>query len=164
MNYYRSNMQGGGGGEFEATYTVTVNNELQKTIATEDFKESTSFNDQISIGSNVCSCYGMLMNCTGYNQDLTIPETVTNAMLMMFGCTKFGKNVYFKGKTAKTMPVTSMMYGCNNSLRKNIFFNSALNSIFNATGSVVSGITWTTMTNGFYNATYNIYCYYNYSG
>lgn len=100
MNYYRSNMQGGGGAsEFEATYTVSVNNELQKTSATDKFMENSSFNDQVIIGNNVYNCMGMLQNCTSFNQDITVPESVTIATRLLFGCTKFGKNVYFKGKT-----------------------------------------------------------------
>ena len=61
-----------------------------------------------------------------------------------------------------------MLSYMNTQKRKNIHFNSALQDIFynNGSGFGITGTatTWTNMTNGFYNAAVNIYCYNNYRG
>lgn len=101
------------------------------------------------------------------NQNIIIGNEVKNCYAMMAQCTNFGKAIYFKGNVYRFMNTVNMIRGTKNSLRKEIWFNSVFNNRFNvaSTLSIVgNNITWTDMDNGFYNATYNIYCYNNYAG
>ena len=146
MILYRSNPRITYGHDYSEDYTVKVvsNNELLPTSCVNLFTHNPSFNSDIIIGNNVCNIYSMLYNCKG-----------------------FGSNIFIKGNIFRNINSSSMFHFCNNELRKNIFFNSVLNNCFNssASNSIVGyPITWSSMTNGFYNSTYNVYCYYNYGG
>lgn len=123
-----------------------------------------NFNMPVNISQNVEEC-SMMFWLSSFNQDIVIPKSVNNIAYML-NTPSYGKNVYIQGNEYRSLNI-SYMFSKNNVLRKNIFFNQALNNIFNITNSyslVGTSITWTSMTNGFYNADYNIYCYYNYSG
>ena len=137
--------------DYSSTYTASNNGVPYESSCAFRFAGNTSFNSPISIGENVNSAYHMLE-----------------------GCSSFGQDVYIRGGRRKSNSVlgsfnaSGLFKSCNNSKRKNIWFNNILNNCFNNTGAVSSitntAITWTAMTNGFYNTAYNIYCYYNYSG
>ena len=76
-------------------------------------------------------------------------------------------NVYFKGNTSRTLKAQGILNGRTSPKRVNVFFHSIFNSVFNHTNSnsiVAETITWTSMTNGYYNTKFNVYCYYNYAG
>lgn len=219
--------------DFSATYTASVNGELQKGSCRRGLASNSSFNGNVIIGNNVWDCSGLFISCSNFNQPINIPNSVKNCTSMFSSCNNFnqpidipnsvrccnymffncanfnqpvnisqnveacysmfqysgfnqdlvipksvneigfmlytnsyGKNVYIQGNEYRSLHI-AYMFSQNNVLRKNIFFNQALNNIFNITNSyslVGASITWTPMTNGFYNEYYNIYCYYNYSG
>ena len=125
-----------------------------------------SFNQPVTIGNKITTCASMFAHCTSFNQPIIIPNSVIHCSHMFDYCTNFSNSIYFKTKNT-SLDVTFLLSNCNNSKRKNIFFNSVLNSKFNNTAAYFSivgrdSITWTPMTNGFYNTAFNIYCYYNY--
>ena len=107
-----------------------------------------------------------------FTQPITIPEKTHNCARMFFGCTNFSKNIYVKWPADGGVPfptyanTVNFFARCNNSLRKNIFYNNKYDVFFHnttaSTSIVGAAITWTSITNGYYNATYNIYCYNNY--
>lgn len=131
------------------------------------FSGCSNFNQSFNIPEEVISCDSLFLSCVAYNQMTIVPSNVNNAGRMFSGCTGFENTVYFKGNEYRDINVAYSVARCNNLKRKNIYFNSALNNKFNITNSssiVGASITWTTMANGFYNSTYNVYCYYNYDG
>lgn len=166
MQLYRSTIKTqGGGGDYSATYTFSINGVKQKGSCARMFANNTSFNSPVIIGNNVNSCYCMFES-TAMNQDITVPINVTELNRMLYN-TPFGKNIYIKGKEFRNFNLGGLFN--TSTKRKNILFHSSLNSVFNNGAIVDDGInlivpTWTPMTNGFYNTQYNIYCYYNYSG
>ena len=86
---------------------------------------------------------------------------------MFYYCNNFSSNIYFNGNIYRNINIKSMLGQTNNSLQKNVYFNSILNNVFNKTDTssiIGSAITWIDMedNNGFYNEIYNIYCYNNY--
>lgn len=116
---------------------------------------------------NVKSLGSMFYN-SAFNKDIYIPSQINNLFHTFANCKSFSKNVYIQG-TYRVINVAGMFLNCDNTKRKNIFFNNALNGQFGQSGStsvIGAPITWTNITGnvGFYNATYNIYCYNNYSG
>ena len=146
MQLYRSNLNNGGSGEdYSATYTATVNGDLQMGSASRKYDSNTTLNAPVTIGSNVITCFRTFS-----------------------GCTNFANDIYVKGNTYRALNVVGMLSYMNTQKRKNIHFNSALQDIFynNGSGFGITGTatTWTNMTNGFYNAAVNIYCYNNYRG
>lgn len=122
----------------------------------------TSFAKNIKLSNNTNRLLHALSG-TKFNQDITIPESVMDCYSLLGNDVSFGKNIYFKGNTYRNIRISSMLEGTNNSKRKNIFFNQALNNKFNGS-SWLDNLSWVPMTNGFYDANYNIYCYYNYAG
>ncbi len=132
--------------------------------------QCTNFNGEIILGNGANNCAYMMYNCQNFNHDITLPNTVMNASSMLCNCTNFGKNIYFKGNSYRALDVSHLLYGTTFSIRKNVHFNQVLNNRFNMTNKSqslqggISDIIWTSMTNGFYNDFYNIYCYYNYPG
>ena len=130
------------------------------------FRNCQRLNQNIKIPSNASSCSSMFES-TAMNQDITIPSNVRIISRMLFN-TPFGRNVYIKGNVYRSI----LAYGLfdTSTKRKNIWFHSSLNNEFNNTGLVGYDNgwsikpTWTSMTNGFYNTQFNIYCYYNYTG
>ena len=128
------------------------------------FFHCTNFNHPVNIPNNAINCKSMFLGCYNFNQPIIIPNSVIDCSFMFSSCTNFCQNIYFKGQELRDLNVSDLFYNANGSLRKKIFFNSALNSIFNQAKVNYSSITWETIINGFYNLAYNIYCYYNYSG
>lgn len=174
MGYFRSTLayQGGGGIDYSATYTVSINGEKQDGYCGYQYDSANNMqikNRVITIGNNVTNCVFMFNNTrnVSFSEDIVIPARVNNCG-RMFSNSDFDKNIYVKGTVSRVVNIAGMFYNANNSKKKNIYFNTVLNSIFNkttASSSIVgTSITWATTTNGFYNSAYNIYCYYNYEG
>lgn len=142
MILYKSSHSGGISDKSEQ-YTVKYDGSVQQGSACSYFSHDDIINSSIEVGNNICDVTWMLDYCTN-----------------------FGNDVYIKGNTLRDLKVRGLFAYCNNSLQKNVHFNSVFNGIFNNTINSIAGglIEWTDMTNGFYNATFNIYCYNNYSG
>lgn len=120
-----------------------------------------------SVGLNNIGCYSLLNNSQNFNSPIVFGESVYNVVWALQYCKNFGSSIYFKGNQWRQIAITGLLGFTNNSLRKNVHFNSVLNNVFNRTDGqsiVVNAISWTPMTNGFYNQQYNIYCYNNYAG
>lgn len=167
---------------FNFNQPVTISDNINYASAM--FADCYNFNQPVTISNNINSVSSMFANCykfnqplnvncpnvqsilsySGINSNVTFGTRTVNLFRAMDNCMNFTGDVFVQG-TAVTN-VYGLFNYCNNSLRKNIWFNSALNAVFNArTGStsmVGASVTWTAMTNGFYNALYNIYCYNNY--
>lgn len=187
MICYRSTVKQQGGEDYSATYTASVNGVLQKGSCCNRFHGQTAFNSPVIIGNNIKNCYAMFYSCSSFNQNIiipnsvndctmmfkectslnqsiTIPDSVDNCVQMFYNCCNLESNIYFNGNVYRELNLT-YAFMSTQSHRINIFFNIALNNVFNSARIAVYTIpTWTTMTNGFYNTTYNLYCYYNYSG
>lgn len=127
------------------------------------------FNKSVTISNGVRGCANMFRNCYRSGtipSSLTIPETVTD-ISNMFTYAGTMNDIYIKGKAYRWIGTTAFVQRYSTTTRLNIHFNSSLNNRFNITAAysiVGAAVTWTAMTNGFYNATKNIYCYYNYAG
>lgn len=130
------------------------------------FYNCVRFNQNIKIPSNASTCSSMFES-TAMNQNIIIPSSVNYIDRLLFN-TPFGRNVYIKGNVYRNIRVSGLFN--MSTKRKNIWFHSSLNNVFNNADLVAydNGLaikpTWTSMSNGFYNTQYNIYCYYNYSG
>lgn len=168
MLLYRSSLRTSEGEDYSASYTATVDGVLYASSAfVIDDNDRATFNNVVEIGNNIVQAIYTFNNCKNFNQNIIIPQRVIDCRNMFHGCTNFGQNIYIKGNTNRTINTVNMLQSMNNSLRKNIWFNSSLNAQFNKSDNnslVGNSITWTPMTNGFYNEVYNIYCYSNYSG
>ena len=145
---------------------ITIPNNV--TNCDEMFYSCRNLNQPVTIpdGATNCNCYRMFFQCYNFNQPVIISSGVASCYEMLQACNNFGSNIYIKRTNADSFTATGMLFGKNNQRRVNIHFNSALNNYFNKSTSVSiveASITWTAMTNGFYNAAYNIYCYNNYS-
>ena len=130
------------------------------------------YSKPIIIPDSVTNCSSMFGHCNSFNSTITIGN-VNDCNFSSFisgngdSDGNFGNHIYFKTKQTN-INVTGMLTHTNRTLRKSVHFNSVLNSKFNGTdyetGSIVFyDITWTSMTNGFYNTAWNVYCYYNYT-
>jgi hypothetical protein len=124
-----------------------------------------NFNSPITIGTNVISCNQLLTGCNNFNQDITFPKNVASIFIGLQGTTSFGKNVFINNASITQSNVYRLFQDCNNSLQKNIWCNNLTPFLGNkyANSIAMADITWTEMTNGYYNSVYNIYLYNNYS-
>ena len=163
MGFYRSALNNG-----QYPELVVVDGENASTYLRTEGLLPENFNGTVSIGNKVTNCSHMFYYCTNFNQPITIPSSVTNCSYMFYKCTSLSSDINIKGTAYRSLNIYSMLSGKNNSKRINVRFNSVLNNIFNVSTAgytlVSSIINWTTMTNGFYNTVYNVYCYYNYAG
>ena len=108
MQLYRSNLNNGGSGEdYSATYTATVNGELQKGSAVRKYDGNTSLNAPVVIGNNVNNCFRTFA-----------------------GCTNFANDIYIKGNNYRSLNIQFMLLSMNAQKRKNLHFNSAFQSLF----------------------------------
>lgn len=168
MNGYRSTLAGGGGQDHAGDYTFSLIKNGKTTYANGScrgmFFENTSLNDPVIIGRAVNCCVDMFNGCTSFNQDLDIHGGIDNCYRMLYGCSNFAKNIYFHSRE-RAINTVGMLQGTS-TLRKNVLFQRSMNTYFNNTdASSIMGapVTWTEITNGFYNAAFNVYCYYNYA-
>ena len=166
-------------------YLIYVNNNGNKELFCGSIGWDTdacdkSYNEPSVIGSRVTNCASMFRGFSEYNQPTTIPEGVTNCIWMFEGCSKFDQPI------AIPESVTScymMFYNCPNmSSDIYIYQNDSLNcigmlsshdngrrinvycrnlSLINGSdydnSLVYSEIEWDEITNGYFNAEYNIY-------
>ena len=159
------------------------------TICSDMFNGCSMFNRPVIIGNNVNYCGFMFNGCMNFNQSITIPDSVTNCRGMfncchnlnqpviignnvndcvsMFShCYNFNSNIYcYSNKFTNHSNTYAMFYSCFNNRTKRLFIYNNMNRYFNNTdnSSIIgpSGITWTSMTNGYYNSTYSIFIYTN---
>lgn len=186
MIAYRSTVKNGF--DLSESYRLKVNGILTDGYCNGMFSGSETFNEPVIIGNNVVSCYSMFSNCYNFNQSITIPNSVVNCSYMFATCVNLKQpitipvnvinafamcqhtgvqDIYLKGNTFRDISVSSLLRSKNNQFRTNVFFNSIFNNKFNVSNyfSIVGTLVeWTTMDNGFYNSTLNVYCYNNYSG
>ena len=163
---------------FRYCYNLNQSFSVNSELAVGMFVYCNSLNRPIILG-NVKNAYALLSYASNFNQDITIPNMTENICSLLAHSASFAKNIYIKGNLISrngSLDTLGLLQNSNNSLRKNIWFNSTLNAYFNKTGinnsivglehnySSATAITWTSMTNGFYNTAYNIYCYNNYTG
>ena len=131
------------------------------------FRNCLNFNAPVDFGNGFRDITATFTNCISYEQPIIIPNSTTSVGELCLGAVKV-TDIYFKRDVYTSINVKSLYANTLNSLQKNIHFNSVLNNVFNKTMSYESvigkAITWTDMEdgNGFYNTTYNIYCYNNY--
>lgn len=126
----------------------------------------TNFNIPLTIGENVVNCSHML-DSSNFNQNIIVPSSVNDLSYFLYSAPQFSNDIYINGTTFREINVKYMAYYSIAPKRKNIRFNPVLNNIFNKTDSnsvVGLSVTWTPLTNGFYNSTYNVYCFNDYAG
>lgn len=144
---------------------VTIPNSVRYTMGM--FMGCNHFNQPVVIPNGVIHMDGMFKNCSLFNQPLVIPQSANAraVMSMLDGCTNMSQDVKIYSTAINN--AYRFCANKNNSKRLNIFVPSTGNT-FNAFKStttanriVQSTISWTTMTNGVYNSTWNIYIYNN---
>lgn len=140
--------------------------------------ENTFLNSNINIPKNAKNCAYMFCGCRWYYdfKNIYIPENVISVDGMFSGITwdSYNKNINVYFNTTRYINIDiNGMFGPGSQTttahlrlecRRNIFFNSILNNVFNRTDyfSIANNpIAWTPMTNGFYNSYYNFYMYNN---
>ena len=142
------------------------------------FFNVSSLGYEIKIPNNATDCSHMFYNIRYKNfSNIHIPSKVTSVDNICgggdAGSFNYAPNIYFEAKDWININIQGMFGGgylngperFNANFRKNVFFNSILNNIFNRDDyhSIADrNVTWTPMTNGFYNAEYNFYMYNNY--
>lgn len=120
---------------------------------------------KITFGKNMVDCVRMFQGCyqLSIDNDVTLPKSVALANGMFAECGRLNiPNLYINNINCG---ISYMLSSWHNS-RINIFCED-LTEIVSLTqsDSIVGGkITWTPMTNGYYNALRNIYLYNNYLG
>lgn len=118
----------------------------------------------VIISKDTTNCYYMFNNVSGiYN--VTIHANVTNCS-MMFRNLRSATNIYININPSQTAHnFRNMLYLKSNSFRTIIFCNNLSYLNKTSTASIVGKvITWSSITNGYRNATYNINLYNNYTG
>lgn len=139
------------------------------------FAECNGYNRPTTIPNGVTTTQYLFGGCASFNQSVDIPESVTTCAEMFGDCTNMAGNIYVRPKDWEWVwgslpPTYRMLVGKNNAKRVNIFVprNSKTNSQFyysgkedGASGMLGANITWSTMTNCYYNTAYNVYVYYN---
>ena len=145
-----------------ANESVTIGNNV--TNCAYMFANCDNFNQQVTIPDNVTDCTFMFRSCSKFNQPITIPSSVTSCENMFRNCPNMSSNIYINNKVG--IDVSYMLRSYNTQKRINVFCNNIATLNKTASGESLTGtdITWTSTTNGYYNATYNIYIYNNYGG
>lgn len=121
------------------------------------FSGCKNFNQLITIPNSVISCSYMFGSCGNFNQPITIPNSVVDCSYMFYNCINMNRDIKLL-HTTQSVNISGMLSSMNNSKRKNIYCANL--SLLNAkdTSSLIGrSITWSTTTNGYYNATYNVY-------
>lgn len=169
MNGFRSCLAGTGDTDSAASYTMTLTRGGVTNLAPGScygmFAENATINVPVTIGRAVNRSDYMLRNCINFNQNLNVHGGVVSCVGMLDGCTKFSKNVYFHARNS-AINASGLLANTSNALRKNVWFQTNMNTYFNNTDAssiVGQPVTWTAITNGYYNAAFNVFCYYNYA-
>ncbi len=138
------------------------------------FRDAVVFNKEVTFPHSNINRYSpmglnmayVFQNASNYNCAVRVPNRATNICSMLENATMFGNTVYVNNKSFGMSHVRNLFKGCNNSKRKTLYCNNGRNLIGNTASNSLVGaaVTWATTTNGYYNATYNVYIYYNYTG
>lgn len=152
-------------GMFTGCYRLNQNIQIPEGQTNLDslFAVCSNLNQPIKIPDSAIDIRYMFGGCSNFNQDMIIPENVMECSRLFVNCYEMHKNIYFKGKNYRNLLIDNLIYTPLNAFMSiNIFFNHALNNIFNTLWG--SWTSWTPMENGFYNETWHVNCYYNYPG
>jgi hypothetical protein len=98
-----------------------------------------------------------------YNQPITIPNSVVDCRYMFNGCTNMRCNIYIDNKNLNNKNMAGFIKNHPNNKRINIFCNNI--QVLNRTDTdsiIEQAITWSSISNGYYNRSFNIYIYSNY--
>lgn len=109
MIAYRSTQTAGGGQNYAATYTGTVNNKLVKSSAAGMFYNNRYFNSEIFIGDNVGQCSSMLEKCNNFNSEIHFGKNVINAANMLYNCNNFNLPLVLGNKM---VDISGMLDNC----------------------------------------------------
>ena len=127
------------------------------------FQDCSKFNQPFIIPDNITDIYSILGNCYEFNQPFIVPENVKTVSYAFWNCYNLS-NIYFKNSSNITA-CSGMVrrFGVSSYNRINIWCNNT--SPFTQGSIVGQSITWDTMLdgNGYYNTTFNVYLYNNYS-
>lgn len=145
-----------------------LNSNIRTRVGIEDcshmFYMCLNFNQGVAIPANATNLKNMFSWCRNLNQDFTIVSSAVCSR-MFEECSNMGGNIYFNNTP---IDVGGMLNAKNLSKRVNIFCNDLTNVSSGAPNWVYlynsSPINWSTMTNGYYNESLNIYLYNNYVG
>ena len=120
-----------------------------------------NFDQPVTIPNNVRDIQSMFAYCNNFNQSIIIPRSVSNLQNMFDTCENYSNTIY--ANVSRTANAKGMFSNKNSSHRVNIYCNSLWAFNGNSYSNSITGdsITWTQMTNGVYNAVYNIYLYTN---
>ena len=120
-----------------------------------------------NVGANVINAAYMYYQCFNMQGMMSIQTSgkIQNAAYMFYRCSKIqGGEIRLYSSCTN---VYQMFFGKNNSNRYNVYvvksstLDTALRNNSIAGRIVGTNLTWTTMTNGYYNSTYGIYVYNN---
>lgn len=177
MNAYRSSPSGGGAGTDEAKFTImTKSNGVTKLWPSSCYRKLVGFslNTPIQIGREVANIQQLLAESHVYNCETIIPDKVNDCAGLFLNADGFGTNIRFAGKEYRAMNVDGLVYKASGVYDKriNLFFNQALNNVFNNMRLKVYGypadnpvLVFDTLdVNCYYNSQCNLYFYHNYAG
>ena len=146
---------------------IQIPNSVTKTANM--FYSCSNLNQNIQIPNSVTNAVSMFYSCYNLNQNIQIPNSVTNAWFMFRKCNSIhdivvGPNVansifvgIFEQNNAHAKNIHTDTLSAANLITTNIIANAGTN--LKLAGQILP--TWTTITNGYYNALYNVYIYTN---
>ena len=106
------------------------------------------------------SCISMFMNCNKFNQPVLVPASVNNCQGMFKFANNMRSDIILNGTFQGTSVATKgMITAVTGKPSLNIYCSnlSAINGTSTTYSITGAAITWEAVTNGYYNATYNIY-------
>ena len=121
------------------------------------FMNCTGLNTPITIPKGTYNCWGTFYYCYNYGQEVIIPSTVNHCGYMFYGVTS--NNLTVKYCPPEVVNVENMFY-LFNYYNTTIYTNNASRFLSRIWGQISP--TWETITNGYYNSTYNIHIYNDY--
>ena len=157
-------------------YLVSINGNYyapRQSGSSFDSLHVSEYND-VYVGKYVTSCNNMLSYCADFNNNVYIGENVIFAEYALDFCTNFSSHIYFKGNTLREFRASGMLHFAGIIDWDGNYYNKYLHchknfapAVYNANlFDSYSPLSWTPLSdnNGWYNSTYNIYLYNNYSG
>ena len=128
------------------------------------FESCLQLNQPIAIPNNAISTAFMFSSCRNLAQDFIIPKNVKSVGNMFINCENYHGNIYINNVGLNAAGYHNMLKNTGFN-RKNVYCNNLTNLMSTGTDSIIGNyISWTAMTNGYYNAFYNIYLFNNYNG
>ena len=108
--------------------------------------------------SYMYNCENMFINCIRYNQPIVIPNRVGSCGNMFRLANNMRSDIIFSGERTATFTIANMIPAQTDKDSINIYCSN-LSLINRADRYSVVGqvVTWEAVTNGYYNATYNVY-------